>query len=200
MTKHAIRNIFKFRKPGVNDRFKKFRHEHSLLFAAFVLGITTIVVLNTIILAKIFLYGAPVFSQNPGVTVYPGWTTSLQLAGNGAMQAQVRNVAMHDSDPVFHVSEAQKILAMDVTVKNTTTSRQHFIPVNNLYVRSEEGTYSALRMSVHAKNPIPAQEIDPGETVSGQITFAVPSTVATPLLYVDTGWDRTVPLVIDVLH
>ena len=196
MTKGIVKRIFRFRKPTANERFERFRHQHSLLFAAFVLGITTLVVLNTVFIVRIIVHGTP---YQP-VTIYPSSTTSLQMADNGSVQAQVRNVAMYEKDQVFPIDSSQKILAMNITIKNTTNKRQHFIPVNHLYVRSEEGTYSALHISSYATTPIPAQEINPQETLSGQITFAVPSTVAAPLLYVDTGWDKSVPLVIDVLH
>ena len=196
MTKGIVKRIFRFRKPTANERFERFRHQHRLLFAAFVLGITTLVVLNTVFIVRIIVHGTP---YQP-VTIYPSSTTSLQMADNGSVQAQVRNVAMHETDQVFPIDSSQKILAMDITIKNKTKKRQHFIPVNHLYVRSEEGTYSALHISSYATTPIPAQEIDPEETLNGQITFVVPSTVATSLLYVDTGWDKSVPLVIDVLH
>jgi hypothetical protein len=196
MTKGIVKRIFRFRKPTANERFERFRHHHSLLFAAFVLGITTLVVLNTVFIVRIIAYGTP----HQQVTIYPSSTTSLQMADNGSIQAQVRNVAMHEKDQVFPIDSTQKILVMDITIKNKTKKRQHFIPVNHLYVRSEEGTYSALHISSYATAPIPAREIDPEETLSGQITFVVPSTVATSLLYVDTGWDKSVPLVIDVLH
>ena len=82
MTKGIVKRILRFRKPTANERFERFRHQHSLLFAAFVLGITTLVVLNTVFIVRIIVHGTP---YQP-VTIYPSSTTSLQMADNGSVQ------------------------------------------------------------------------------------------------------------------
>lgn len=182
------------RRLSANDRFERFRHEHSLLFAAFVLCIAVLVIVNTLFMIHLLP------KANNTTSVYPSWTTSLQLAYNGAVQTQIRNVATQTSDPVFPIDENQVALVMDVTVKNITRETQQFIPVNQLYVRGEEGTYASIKVSSLIKKAIPATDLVAGESVSGQVCFIIPKTVAQPLLYVDTGWDRSTPLVIDVLH
>lgn len=189
------RELLKGRRRSANERFEKFRHEHSLVFAAFVLGIAALVVINTLFMIRLLSE-----NREGTIVVYPSWTTSLQLAYNGAIQAQVRNVATKETDTVFPIDSTQVILVMEITVKNTTRKAQQFIPVNHLYIRGEEGSYAALHMSSHAARPIPATDLVPGGSVSGQISFVIPKTVSTPRLYVDTGWDRSIPLVIDVMH
>lgn len=188
-------NLLRWRRPSVSERFERFRHEHSLVFAAFVLALTALVVVNTL-----FMVHTLRREQNVQPVVYSRISTSLQLASNGALQAQVRNVATELSDDLFQVSDIQAVLIMDITIKNTTTRTQQFIPVNQLYVRSEDGTHSALHMSSHAPKPIPASELKPGQSVSGQLSFVIPRSAERPLLYIDTGWDNSTPLVVDVLR
>ena len=188
-------NLLRWRRPSVSERFERFRHEHSLVFAAFVLALTALVVVNTL-----FMVHTLRREQNVQPVVYSRISTSLQLASNGALQAQVRNVATELSDDLFQVSDIQAVLIMDITIKNPTPRPQHSIQFNQLYVRSEEGPPGALHMPPHAPNPPPASELKPGQSVSGQLSFVIPRSAEKPLLYIDTGWDNSTPLVVDVLH
>ncbi|MBP7760187.1 DUF4352 domain-containing protein [Candidatus Saccharibacteria bacterium] len=181
-------------------RFAKFRDENSLLMTVFVLGITALVIINTLFWMK---WAAEHPSSTPGVTkfVTSSVVKSLDMARNNSLSAQVKNVTTNsNADPAFGVPDDQTMLIMDLTVTNTSKIKQQFIPVSQLYVRTRDGDYSILHASMHVKNPIAARDLMPGESVSGQVSFAVSKRADTPLLYIDTGWDKTTPLVIDALH
>ena len=181
-------------------RFAKFRDENSLLMSVFVLGITAVVIINTLFWMK---WAAEHPASTLGVTkvVSSSVVRSLDTARNTALTAQVKNVTTNsDADPAFGVADDQTMLIMDLTVTNTSTTTQQFIPVNQLFVRTRDGDHSILHASMHAKNPIVAKDLAPGESISGQVSFAVSKRADTPFLYIDTGWDKTTPLVIDVLH
>jgi len=190
---HGYRRSFR-------EELYRFRHDHSLMFAAFTIALTALVVINTLFIYKMIAEGL-FDTDTRQQLVYPSRTTSLQLASNSAISAQVRNVTVVDTvDPMFARDPSMAMLVMELTVRNKTNETQHFIPVNHVFVRSEDGTYSALTMTSFAKKPISAAEIAPGEAVTGDVSFAIPKSAANPLMYVDTGWNRSVPLVVDVLH
>lgn len=194
--KHTVK-----KQKSLQQRFEKYRHEHSLLFAAFVLGITALVVINTLFMMKLVSQNMVKMAEGAQVVVYPSRTTSQGIAENGAFQTSIKRVTTNDNkDPMFSLDSDKTMLIMDFTIKNTTKSMQQFIPVIQLYVRSEDGTYSALHMSSHVTDPVLAQDLQPGESASGQVSFLVSKKASMPLLYIDTGWDKATPLVIDVLH
>lgn len=180
-------------------RFAKFRDENSLLMSVFVLGIAALVIINTLFWMK---WAAENPSSTPGVhVVSSNVVTSLQQARNASLAASVRSVTTNSAaDPAFGIPDEQTMLIMDLTVTNTSKVTQQFIPVSQLYVRTRDGDYSQLHASTHVTNPIAVRDLAPGQSVSGQVSFAVLKRSDRPLLYVDTGWDNTAPLVIDVLH
>lgn len=127
--------------------------------------------------------------------------TSMQTGKNGVLTSKVESVGTITApDPAFAISPQESMLVMKLTVTNTSNQKQHFIPVTQLYVRSADGDYSALHPSMHVQHPLPASDLKPGQSTSGEITFAIPKNLATPLLYVDTGWNNAPPIIIDVFH
>ncbi len=181
--------------------FERFRDENSLLFGVFVLAVTALVVINTFFWVQ---YTSKRYEkQNRQTTTIANLlsSTSLQTAHNFAVSARVSNVAeKNDKDPAFTLADDETLLVMDITITNRTTETQHLIPVNQLYVRSNEGDYDALHASMFVTKPLVSQDLNPGQSASGQISFGIPKRVDTPLLYIDTGWGTSTPLVIDVLH
>lgn len=197
---HVARLHTPLRRTTIQEDFTKFRHEHALLFAAFVFALTALVIINTLyVVSSVAERVATPTSER--VTVYPRRSTSLQLAYNGSLQAKVKNVGIHtEQDPLFTLGENQSLLIMDITIQNNTAQTQQFFPSLHLYVRNEHNVVSYLQMSSFITTPLPTKELAPRESVSGQIAFSIPKNSVLPLLYVDTGWNKTLPLVIDVLN
>ncbi len=181
--------------------FEKFRDENSLLFAVFVLGIAALVIINTIFWVQYTSKRYEQQNKQTATIVNLTTATSLQTAHNFAVSARVSNVAEQTkTDPAFTLPEGETLLVMDIEITNKTDKTQHLIPVSQFYVRSDEGDYAVLHPSVFVPQPLPAQDLKPGESASGALSFSVPKRIASPLVYIDTMWDNSTPLVIDVLH
>ena len=176
----------------------KFKDENRLLFAAFIIVLTSIVVLNAFyVINSSNDNDRPVIVQDETSTVL----TSKQTGSNIAQTVSISNVAENDKmDYAFTIDPSETMLILDISITNNTTQTQQLIPVNQLYVRSSEGDNSTLHASMYVKTPLQAQDLAPGKTAKGQVSFNVPKREARPLLYVDTGWNNHVPTVFDVLH
>lgn len=126
--------------------------------------------------------------------------TSNERGNADGYEVAISNVTVNESaDPAFPIESDETMLIMDFSITNHTPKQQDFTPVTQLYVRSREGNYYQMHASTKVQNPISAAVIEPEQTVSGQISFAVPKRLSEPLLYIDTGWNNTTPLVFDVL-
>lgn len=181
--------------------FAKFRDENSLLFGIFVLCMVALLVVNTLFWAQ---YTARRHEKENRVTTTVAnltSSTSLQTAHNFAVSARVSNVGTKtEQDRAFPLDAGKTLLVMDVTITNRTAHEQQLIPVTQLYIRSSDGQYATLYPSTKISKALVPHDLKPGESASGQLSFAISERTATPLLYIDTLWDDSTPLVIDVLH
>jgi hypothetical protein len=104
------------------------------------------------------------------------------------------------SDPAFPLGPGKALLTLDITITNNTSKTQHLIPVSHFFVRSPDGDNSTLQPSSFLTKPLETQDLIPGQSASGQLSFAILENQSKPLLYIDPMWDDTTPLVVDVLH
>ena len=181
--------------------FLKFGNENHLLFGAFIIVLCSILAVNALyVLNSRIDDGLPIINTlvRPESAHY---VTSTQVGKNGALTATIKNVTENDTkDMAFTIDPSETMLILDVTITNNTPGTQHLLPSIQFYARSDEGDYAALHASMYAKNPIPAMDLKPGESASGEVSFNVPKRVARPLVYIDTGWDDSVPVIFDALH
>ncbi len=178
--------------------FLKFNDENRLLFAAFIVVLCSLLVVNVL-----FVVNALTTHYEPTKTQIKTnqYITSHYEGTNGVLSAKISNVTENDKkDNAFTIDPSETMLIMDIEIKNTTNQMQHLIPSTQLYVRSDEGDYAQLHASMYVVTPLSAKELAPGESVKGQISFNVPKRVATPLVYIDTGWDNYGPVIFDALH
>lgn len=178
----------------------KFTDENKILFAAFLVVMTALVVINTIYIVVRTNDNADstvsTVQANPNLIL-----TSLQTGTNNVIQAKVSNVTENSkTDYAFPIDANSTMLILDIEITNRTQQLQKLIPVNQLFVRSDEGDYSPMHASMYVTNPLPSTDLQPGQTIKGEISFEVPKRVASPILYVDTGWNGYAPLLFDVLH
>ncbi|QQS19420.1 DUF4352 domain-containing protein [Candidatus Saccharibacteria bacterium] len=182
-------------------RFEKFRDENNLLFGVFVAAIVALLVVNTLFWAQ---YTARRYDKENRVTTTVAnltSSTSLQTAHNFALSARVSNVGTKtEQDRAFPIDPGKTLLIMDVTVTNKTTTDQQLIPVTQFYVRTTDGQYATLYPSSRLRQALLPQDLRPGQSATGQLSFAISDRTSMPLLYIDTMWNRATPLVIDVLH
>lgn len=176
----------------------RFNDENRLLFAAFIVVLCSLLVINGLFLMNTLSTSPPPVQTREQTNQY---VTSHFEATNGALTAKIKNVTENDKkDYAFTLDPSETMLIMDIVIKNTTNQTQHLIPSTQLYTRSNEGDFAQLHASMYVTNPLPAKDLVPGESVSGQISFNVPKRVAMPLVYVDTGWGNYGPVIFDALH
>lgn len=181
-------------------RFRRFSDENSLLIGTIVLGLAALVLINTLFWVMVTKQNDEARRQRDVAAVSQHVTTTLSDTKNSALSATVRNVSLKtDRDPAFTLADTEAIAIMDVTITNTSSKTQQLIPVNQFYVRTDEGDHAALHASMFATKPIAATDLAPNASATGQISFAVPKNAPNLYLYIDTRWDDTTPLVINVL-
>lgn len=176
----------------------KFRDENRLLFAAFIIVLTALVIINA---TYVINHASQSSGKSSSSSDANHVLTSLQTGTLGSVKARVSKVTENGkTDYAFTIGPSETMLIMDISITNLSADSQHLIPVSQLYVRTDEGDYAALHASMYVTNPLQATDLKPGQTATGQISFNVPKRAARPLLYVDTGWDSYAPIVFDVLH
>jgi hypothetical protein len=124
-----------------------------------------------------------------------------QKAQTDVFDVAIQGVQKNSSkDYAFAYDENDVMLIVDVAVTNRTTKVQNLVPSSQLYIRTEDGLYITMHPSMYVRNQLPFGQVASGETVLGQVSFAIPKTLTRPLLYIDLGWDNHVPVVYDILR
>ncbi|MBL8121873.1 DUF4352 domain-containing protein [Candidatus Saccharibacteria bacterium] len=181
--------------------FARFRDENSLLFGVFVFGVAAIVIINTLFWVHYTRNKTTEELKASTSVVSLQASTSLQTANNFAVLAKISNVGTSKiEDPAFPLGSGKVLLTLDINLTNRTDKTQHLIPISHFYVRSPDGDNITLQPSSYLTKPLETQDLSPNQTVSGQLSFAIPEKQVKPLLYIDTMWNDATPLVVDVLH
>jgi hypothetical protein len=103
-------------------------------------------------------------------------------------------------DPAFTLLEDESLLTANVTIINNTNSIQELYPSTQFFIRTKDGLYYQMHPSMHIKDPLQSGNINPGQSISGKISFVVPKSLSRPLLYIDLGWENHTPIVYDILR
>lgn len=181
--------------------FQKFRDENNLLFGVFVLGLAVIIVINTLFWVHINNRQNEVDRTLSTTIASLSTAKSAQNPRNSAVGAIVKDVGqLPEIDPMTPVKDDEAYLMMTLSITNRTDHTQRLVPVNQCYIRTVDGHYIAMQPNSNLKDPLVMQEVPAGKTVTGKIGFVIPKNIPRPLLYIDTQWDNTTPLVVDVLH
>lgn len=189
-----LKREYKFLK-----RFKD-KNENHLLFAAFLVVMTSMVVVNTIFIID---YESASHNSNSSV-VTPNPNKVLPTSQNAktdAYDARVSNVTVTDKiDHAFTLAPTDTLLVLDITITNTSEETQQLTPALQFYVRDPMGGLYMPHVSSNVTAPLEFAKVGPHKTVMGQLSFAIPKTLAHPLLYLDLGWNDNAPTVIDVMR
>jgi hypothetical protein len=102
------------------------------------------------------------------------------------------------NDPAFTPAAGQDLVVFAISVTNRSQAIQPFLPSVQTYIRDDEGGTYPMHPSVGATNPLPATDLHPGETVSGQLSYAIPSTLKHFRFYVDPQWQGMTPVVFNL--
>ena len=129
------------------------------------------------------------------------YLTSSQTGHTAAYDVSLTGVTEDATpDPAFTLETGYTFLIFDITVTNRSAGTLDFVPVNQLYVRDNQGDTFTMHPASKLTKPIAATKLEPGQSATGQVSFAIPKKLARPLLYVDPQWDDLAPIVFDVLH
>lgn len=181
-------------------QLRKFGNENHLLFAAFIIALAAIVIIN----ASYVIYHSSQQQSSRVTTSQPNSNlvlTSLQTGNSGSVSARISKVTENDKmDYAFTIDPTNTMLIMNISLTNLTTDTQSLFPDSQFYVKSDQGSFSTLHPSMYVTSPLQVSTLKPGQSVQGQLSFSVSKQAARPLLYVDTGWGGYAPIVFDVLH
>jgi hypothetical protein len=174
------------------------KDEDHLLFASFIIVLVGIIVLFTLFITSRIPQVQNIVISNGAAPVKV--LSSAQTAKSSVYTIKISNVTENSSpDKAFTYPEDFTMLIADFSITNNSNATQNFIPVTQLYIRSSDGTVYPFHASMYVKKAVQFQHLNPGETQTGQISFAIPKAFAYPLLYVDLGWDNYVPVVFSPL-
>jgi len=191
-----LKNENKIAKRTRVVAFLERKDEDHLIFTGFVviiIALVTIVAIEVVTRPRMTVVTAT-------APLHSRILTSNEHGLADGYEVTISNVTVNnDQDQAFPLNADETMLILDMSITNHTTSTQDFVPVTQLYVRSREGNYYQMHASMHVQNPIAATSIEPEQTLSGQVSFAVPKRLSNPLLYIDTGWNDSTPIVFNVL-
>lgn len=124
-----------------------------------------------------------------------------QTAKSRAYTITLSDVALSDKhDPAFTLDDNENMLVAKLTITNNSPTNQDLYPVNQIYIRTQDGLYYQMHPSMYVTEPMRAGQVSPGQTISGQVSFAIPKAVKQPFLYVDLAWEDYVPVVYNLLN
>lgn len=104
-------------------------------------------------------------------------------------------VATVSEDKAFTPPVGQNIIVLAISVTNKGDVTHPFLPSIHTYVRDDEGETYKMHPSTAIVNPLPASDLAPGQTVSGQVSYAIPASMHNFRLYIDPQWGDMAPVV-----
>lgn len=128
--------------------------------------------------------------------------SSSQQAQTDVFSVDIKKVTKNDNkDYAFEYDNtAETMLIVDLSIRNRTSVTQTLAPSAQLYIRTQDGLFVSMHPSMYITEPLQFEEVAPGNTMSGQVSFNIPKDMQRPLLYIDLGWGGHVPVVYDILH
>lgn len=118
-----------------------------------------------------------------------------QVTTNMYQANLVGDIKVVQNEPAFKPAEGNEIIILKMSLTNTTNSLQHFLPSFHTYIRDEEGQTFELHPTLSVTDPLPAADLNPGESVSGELSYEIPKNLKNFRFYVDPYWDRMAPVV-----
>lgn len=109
-------------------------------------------------------------------------------------------VRVVDNDPAFAVGSDEDIVILTLEIKNRSDQEFGFFPSVHTYLRDNEGRTYVMHPTVMMKNPLPATDMKPGQTIRGELSYAVPSRLKLFRLYVDPQWGDMAPAVFPLVR
>jgi hypothetical protein len=188
-------------------RFKKVRAAVREPINDWVVAAVVIAIIASLAATTSILYGHDVRNSTvikADTALYPSLQrilTTSDTATTDMFEIKISNVYESEkSIPGFGIAQSETFLILNINIKNKTAIDQNFYPSTQVFVRDTRGGQTFIMSPAILNKPIQAGTIKPGDSVDGQLAFAIPKTTPRPLLYVDLGWDDVVPVVFSPLQ
>jgi hypothetical protein len=188
-------------------RFKKLRTAVKEPINDWVVAAAVIAIIAALAATTSILYSketSPKASINKDAVVMPSLQRILKtsdIASSEMFDIKISNVYESEkSIKGFEIAQSETFLVFNVSIKNKTGVEQNFYPVTQMFVRDTRSGQTFYMAPTTLSNPLQAGSIKPGDTIEGQLSYAIPKTTPRPLLYIDLGWDDIVPVVFSPLQ
>ncbi len=161
------------------------RHTHTVGFALLGMTLGLVVVL-------VGRYGTNIHQASSPLRVL----SQAQVATNSAYEMKLSNTHTIDGkDPAFGLDPGRKFLVTTLSVTNKSNETIKLWPSTQTYVRDTEGGSFVMHPTTTIIKPYLAGEIEPGQTVTGELSYDVPVDVTNARLFIDPGWNSMQPVV-----
>lgn len=127
--------------------------------------------------------------------------TSEHKAKSAVYEISIASASRNDTkDPAFTIPDDETMLIVALSITNNSNRLQDLYPSTQFYVRTRDGLTYGMHPSMYVTSPLQSTQLKPGETIKGEISFALPKSISHPLMYIDLGWNNYVPVVYDILR
>ena len=114
----------------------------------------------------------------------------------GSATLRVSNVTYADGSAHFSAPAGMHYLILDLAVKNYSDKPINVLPASDTYVKASDG--KAIYLTPYElASPFRSGELSPGEQITGQLSYLVPTAAKSLKFYVDAIWSGgVVPIAI----
>lgn len=100
--------------------------------------------------------------------------------------------------PKLHLPDSQKVLVLDVQVTNLSDEKLNYLPIIHTFLRNDQGDTYTFTPGL-TENTMPAELIEPGQTLRGDLAFVVPAGYMPFWFYFDARFDNQGALTFNIV-
>ncbi len=131
-----------------------------------------------------------------GVVAYTQETSAVQIHSAGEVVEREGYKVTLNSSRIEHIEEPYNktnlsYVVVDMSIENTSDQPLSFIPVFQSFVRTYGGQTFDMSPIPAEIDPIYAGDIEPGTSVSGELSYFVPDADQQLLFFFDPGWNES---------
>ena len=100
--------------------------------------------------------------------------------------------------PRLHLPNSQKVLVLDVQIVNLSDEKLNYLPIIHTFLRNDQGDTYTFTPGL-TENTMPAELIEPGQTLRGDLAFVVPADYMPFWFYFDARFDNQGALTFNIV-